>query len=765
MKGQVTIFIIVGIFLLLMITGAIFFLSPDDLTRGELLRDTVPSEYSPVQLYVEGCLDQVGERAVRILGERGGYLFTENDNYLSYQAFGLDAKTDAPTDADAFFLNPSVVVPYWYYMKSPNAAKGSYEFSSNAPDIQSNEFDGSLRAQEAFGANANMEAMIDRYVNTYLEICLQSFGPLTDGGMNIQAQQPQVTTFITENDVILNLHMPTNITLEGRSQRIDNYASTLPVRLKDMHELGELIVRSQVESQFLETHILTMIVYYSGVDRELAPMSQFTFEFGGQGTTWTTQQLEQSLSNIITSNTQPMQVQGSNNYNPVFLFPTDPGFQIRKDVYDNMVLPMVDIYPQSSLETNLDVSDIRLQSLDWPIYFDVNDDGGIVKAEVVGIDAINIGFQKYEALYDVSWPVLVSMNDRSAFNGEGFIFNIGLEGNIRNNRAVTPDGEEFELLFDNAPDVCEALHRNKTVHVTVQDDNCVFGNEITCNPVNEAALLFQVGPRSCTLGITNATGEADVKIPSGVLGAFIFANHPDYLSEGVQHSPEAIEYTIKGMREYNNVTIEAKKVRMQKNNNFWEPAGAPQDISPEEEVIFTFTRIDREGDDGDQQTTVTIPSENQVIDLVDGDYNVNGYLFGADDPALAGETLRYLSSLDFDELNANADENTTAAIQNIQNNQQFHTDAFLASTLNELLEDDSTTYLQPDFSSRSIIGGISFVEDADGTRPLHFARSEMKSASTITLYVFEFENAVPVPVDEIPLYTRIYEQEMAHLIE
>ena len=765
MKGQVTIFIIVGIFLLLMITGAIFFLSPDDLTRGELLRDSVPSEYSPVQLYVESCLDQVGERAVRILGERGGYLFTEAGNYLSYQAFGLDASLDAPTDADAFFLNPSVVVPYWYHMKTPNAAKGNYQFSVNAPQIQSNEFDGAFRTGEAFGSDANMEAMIDVYVNKHLSQCLQNFGPLTDQGIDIVAKDPVVTTFITETDVILNLHMPTNITDDTREERIENYATRLPVRLKDMYELAELIVQAQVENQFLETHMLTMMVYYSGLDKDLAPMSQFTFDFGSSGESWTTQSLQDAMVNIIASNTQPMQVQGSNNYNPVFLFPTDPGFQIRKKVYDNMILPVVDIYPESALETNLASSDIRLHYLNWPIYFDVNDDGGTVAPEVVGIDLINFGFQKYEALYDVSWPMLVGMNDRSAFSGEGFIFNIGLEGNIRNNQPIVPDSEEFELFFDNAPDVCDVQHRNKSVQVTVEDDNCVFGTDITCNPVADAALIFQVGPRSCTLGITNASGQAEVKIPSGVLGAMVFANHPDYLAEGVQHTPLATDYSIKGMREFNNVTIQAKKVPLQKVNNFWEIAGPPRNIESGEEVIFTFTRIDREGDDGDHQATVTIPDQDQQIQLVDGDYNVFGYLFGPNDPAIAGETLNYLNTINYDYLENLADENTSDALAAIEESREFHENAFLSSTLNELLDDDGTEYVQPDFSSRAILGGISFSEDEDGTRPLFIGRSEIKSASTITLYVFEFENAVPVPFDEIPLYTRIYEQEMAHLIE
>ncbi len=765
MKGQVTIFIIVGIFLLLMVTGALFFLRPDDLTRGEVLRDSVPTQYSPVQQYVESCLDQIGERAVRILGERGGYLFTENENYLSYQAYGLTASQSSPTDADAFFLNPSVAVPYWYQLKSPNAAKSAYQFGANVPTIQSDENDGANRITEAFGNDANMEAMIDRYVNTNLATCLQNFDPLTQQGLAITAATPTTTTFITETDVIINLHMQTNITDNLREERIENYATRLPVRLKDMHELGQLIAKAQVENQFLETHLLSLIVYYSGVDRDLAPMSQFTFAFGSQGDSWTVQELEQNIQNILATNTQPMQVQGANNYNPAFIFPSDPGFEVRQNVYDNMILPVVDVFPQESVEANLQESDVRFQHLSWPLYFDVNDDGGIVKPDVVGIDFINVGFQKYEALYDVSWPVLVSMNDKTAFGGEGFIFNIGLEGNIRNNQAVTPDAQEFELLFNQGPDVCNVLNRNKTVLVTVEDNNCTFGNTITCNPLPNAALSFQAGPRSCSLGITNATGQAEVQIPSGVLGAFIFANHPDHLAEGVQHSPQAIEYTIKGMRAYKTVDVQVQKVPMQKVGTLWTIAGPPENLAPEEQAVITLERLDREGDDGDYQTQVTFSQNPEQLQLVDGDYNVNGYLFGPDNATLAGQTLAELSSLDFDNLFAYADENTSESLRRIQENEEFFENTFLASTINEQGEDDQANYLQPDIGSRAILGGISFVEDVNGTRPLYIDATELETASQITFYVFEFENAIPIPVEDIPLYTRIYEREMAHLIE
>ena len=44
------------------------------MAEEQALREAVPAEAEPIYEYIQSCLDQVGERGVRLLGERGGYI-------------------------------------------------------------------------------------------------------------------------------------------------------------------------------------------------------------------------------------------------------------------------------------------------------------------------------------------------------------------------------------------------------------------------------------------------------------------------------------------------------------------------------------------------------------------------------------------------------------------------------------------------------------------------------------------------------------------
>src|SRR3989344_3975401 len=69
-RGQVTVFIIVGI-LILAVAGSYFYL------RNEVFEADTPvteaTTLDSVQLYVEGCLDKVANEGLKLIGQQGGY--------------------------------------------------------------------------------------------------------------------------------------------------------------------------------------------------------------------------------------------------------------------------------------------------------------------------------------------------------------------------------------------------------------------------------------------------------------------------------------------------------------------------------------------------------------------------------------------------------------------------------------------------------------------------------------------------------------------
>ena len=131
-KGQVTIFIIVGIIILFTFAGILYFtkttVKETVSAEGEHIIATVPQEFKPITDYTEGCLNQIGKRGLQLLGQQGGYIYPEVAGKFS---------VNNPTNADGLDLEP-LKVPYWYYNKAENSAQ-KISFASLQPRLYFNE--------------------------------------------------------------------------------------------------------------------------------------------------------------------------------------------------------------------------------------------------------------------------------------------------------------------------------------------------------------------------------------------------------------------------------------------------------------------------------------------------------------------------------------------------------------------------------------------------------------------------------------------------
>ena len=115
-KGQVTIFIILGI-LLLAIVGLLFYFKTLTITEtfeteGRPVTVTVPQEFIAIQEYTETCLGSIAEQGLKILGQQGGYINPED--------VGVYSASD-PTNSDGLKVG-SLSVPFWHYNSFFNGA-------------------------------------------------------------------------------------------------------------------------------------------------------------------------------------------------------------------------------------------------------------------------------------------------------------------------------------------------------------------------------------------------------------------------------------------------------------------------------------------------------------------------------------------------------------------------------------------------------------------------------------------------------------------
>ena len=83
-KGQITLFIIIGIVIL--ISTALFFMLKSKITREEIapgvsmIVEELPSAFLPVQPFIEKCIEKTAKQGLVILGQRGGYIYTDKLN-------------------------------------------------------------------------------------------------------------------------------------------------------------------------------------------------------------------------------------------------------------------------------------------------------------------------------------------------------------------------------------------------------------------------------------------------------------------------------------------------------------------------------------------------------------------------------------------------------------------------------------------------------------------------------------------------------------
>src|SRR3989344_5440695 len=130
-KGQLTVFILLGIFILAA-TAVFLYLRKDRTAFG--IEESIPPEFQPIKIFVEDCLQQYTQSGVALLGTQGGYTYFP------------ERIANNPDSTIAFTPNNPIRVPYWQY-------KGE----TRVPSI------------------ANMEQSLSDYLLGNIDRCLQDF--------------------------------------------------------------------------------------------------------------------------------------------------------------------------------------------------------------------------------------------------------------------------------------------------------------------------------------------------------------------------------------------------------------------------------------------------------------------------------------------------------------------------------------------------------------------------------------------------------------
>lgn len=192
-KAQVTIFIVIGIVIL--VSLALIFIVAKIITleniKTQEAKRQIPSQLVPVVSYVESCLKDTADKALTISGIQGGNLNFKPNTYLSLPDFNLT-----------------------YYSK---------ELKLSAPPL------------------TKIENELSMYINDNKNSCLTNLNNFSEKEITIK--KSSVKTAIKENQVDFLLKMPITIIKDSQEYSFDEFIYTSIVRYGKVYNLATDIAK------------------------------------------------------------------------------------------------------------------------------------------------------------------------------------------------------------------------------------------------------------------------------------------------------------------------------------------------------------------------------------------------------------------------------------------------------------------------------------------------------------------------------------------
>lgn len=477
-KGQVTIFIVIGVILLLTAaTYVILRVTKQEQPSEQAVISEVPVEFQPINDFVESCIAKTGKDAIKLLGFHGGY--TDLNRY------GIKANSAEPTEGRAFLFNSNDVksgVAYWNYFKSDNQCETNCECSSEQPYLK-----------KAEGA-PNIEAELEDYVDKNLKICLLDFAAFEKQGFNINTiGDVKTTVTIRENDVLFLVNYKIEAKKGDSEFDIENFIKIVPVKLKKIYELANEIKEKELNFTYLERWTVEQLSGLGlGINgNKLPPIAASELSPSESPVYWIKEEVKNNIiNNMLPVYTPFLSVFGTANYNN----------NLRGTFYERATVPLTS-------PSGLDYSDldVKFNYLNWwPIYFDITGRG--VSGQIIGPETASssiftfLGIKRYNFYYDVSYPILVDIYSPDAFNNEGVHFYFGLETNVRNNRPLNCSGPgQTRYAAPSGSMFCN--YNQGCANITIETIDSKTGS-----PLANANVYYSSGGESCDKGFTELKG-------------------------------------------------------------------------------------------------------------------------------------------------------------------------------------------------------------------------------------------------------------------
>lgn len=600
-RGQITIFIIIGLVILFIIGTAIYLTTRETTRPFESVRPQVvelAQEVQPLRDFVESCIKRLATDGLRKIGDSGGYV---DQSKLIYNAL-------RPTEGEAVQMSPGAgpSVAYWWHLSSDNrCVPPDCIFDSKRPGLR--------RGDEGL----TIEGQLDDYVSGNLRSCLGNYEDYQKRGCTVQETgEPKVTSNVAQDDVFFVGKYPIRAVCGSQSYDIEDYYVKLDVNLREIYNLATELTNHEKDQRMLESATKNILYSFSDVNPEkLPPPRDMDVGPPKPGVFWIKSEVKKELTGLMTSYIPLIQVFGVRNFKYITA-PTgtrDPeSFEL---IYNRQFM-----IPMNTTHNSLEA---RFSYLDWwEPYFDLNCNGELCRADSASnFMLLPLTINRYQFAYDFSYPVMVEIRNPNSLNQEGYSFKFMLEQNMRDSNPFTTDVPEFQAaMAQQAPSIfCNPDQRTSgKITVNVKDAK-------NLKPMERASVSFICGKKACIFGDT-LNGTLSTKMPR-CLGGILRLNKQGYESysaplDTILEQPYSIDLILEPVRIV-NATVRNFALTKQSKHGQWDfREGGSLRPSKNQETTIQLTRIGTPYDEPFTSAVSITGDESGELLIVPGNYTI-----------------------------------------------------------------------------------------------------------------------------------------------
>lgn len=248
-RGQVTIFIIVAILIVVAVAGFFIF-------RGTLTKTTVPANLEPAYTSFLSCVEENTLVGIDVLESQGGYIqlpeFESGSEYM-------------PFSSQLDFLGN--LIPYWYYVSGNNIER---------MQVPSKDF---------------MAKELETFIEDKISTC--NFDSYNNKGFEVFFDEANVAVTINDGDIIVDVDMDLSISLANESVIVSNHEVVVASKLGALYQSALDVYDYEQSNLFLEDYGLDVLRLYAPVDG---------VELTCSPVTWNAENVFNDLEDAIESN-------------------------------------------------------------------------------------------------------------------------------------------------------------------------------------------------------------------------------------------------------------------------------------------------------------------------------------------------------------------------------------------------------------------------------------------------------------------------------